>query len=85
MLQWPSRGNFCVQEDGNWKKRWYFAEGSKLASKQKCVQDNSGIFADERDIKTTNENSVKWPSPENLCSPMILEAIVPFWVKKMKF
>jgi hypothetical protein len=51
------------------KKRWYFAEGSKLASKQKCVQDNSGIFADERDIKTTNENSVKWPSPENLCSP----------------
>jgi hypothetical protein len=49
--------NFCVQE------------GPILASKQKCVQDNSGIFADERNIKTTNENSVKWPSLENLCSP----------------
>jgi hypothetical protein len=24
-----------------------FAEGPKLASKQKCVQDNSVIFADE--------------------------------------
>jgi hypothetical protein len=44
MLQWPSRGNFCVQEE-----QWNFAEGPKLASKQKCVQDNSGIFADERD------------------------------------
>jgi hypothetical protein len=42
----------CDQEDGNWKKRWTFSAAStmpKLTSKQKCVQDNSGILADERE------------------------------------